>query len=138
MRDLFDAAAEGVDVVVGSRFSRESVLLNYPFTKIIANRGFHILANIIFGRQFRDISNNLKIMKRDIAQKIDIEFDDFAANAETGLKPLLMGYRVKEVPISWMNRSLSMGLSSFKLMKTGINYFRLLVRLALRTKSKKL
>jgi glycosyltransferase involved in cell wall biosynthesis len=41
MRDLFDAAAAGHDVVVGSRFSRHSVLLNYPFQKIVANRAFH-------------------------------------------------------------------------------------------------
>src|SRR5207249_1165328 len=43
-RDLFDRAAEGYDVVVGSRFSRHSVLLNYPFLKIVANRGFQLLA----------------------------------------------------------------------------------------------
>jgi dolichol-phosphate mannosyltransferase len=30
-RELFDGAAEGFDVVIGSRFSRHSVLLNYPF-----------------------------------------------------------------------------------------------------------
>src|SRR5262249_14436806 len=44
VRDMFDAAAEGYDLVVGSRFSRHSVLLNYPWPKIIANRAFHVLA----------------------------------------------------------------------------------------------
>ena len=48
-RDLFDAAAAGSDVVVGSRFSRHSVLLNYPFQKIVANRGFHALARCYCG-----------------------------------------------------------------------------------------
>ena len=43
-RDLLDAAAEGYDVVIGSRFSRHSVLLNYPFLKILANRAFHAIA----------------------------------------------------------------------------------------------
>jgi len=129
MRDMFDAIARGADVAIGSRFSRESVLLNYPFTKIIVNRAFHLLANFLLGRHFRDISNNLKIFKKEVAKKITIEFDDFAANAETGLKPLLLGYRVVEIPISWVNRSITMGLSSFKLMKTGPNYCRLLFRL---------
>src|SRR6185503_15926728 len=59
-RDLFDAAAEGWDVVVGSRFSRHSVLLNYPFAKIFANRGFHVLAQVLLLRRFRDLTNNLK------------------------------------------------------------------------------
>ena len=44
IRDLFDGLAEGYDVACGSRFSRHSVLLNYPLIKIIANRGFHIIA----------------------------------------------------------------------------------------------
>ncbi len=44
MEDMFDAAADGVDVVFGSRFSRRSVLINYPFGKIVANRAFHVLA----------------------------------------------------------------------------------------------
>ena len=32
IRDIFDAAAQGYEVVVGSRFSRMSALLNYPFS----------------------------------------------------------------------------------------------------------
>jgi glycosyltransferase involved in cell wall biosynthesis len=63
-RDLFDAAAEGWDVVVGSRFSRQSVLLNYPFLKILANRAFHVLAQVLLLRRFRDLTNNLKLMRR--------------------------------------------------------------------------
>ncbi len=137
MRDLFAAMAEGADVVVGSRFSRESVLLNYPFTKIIANRMFHALANLFLRTNVRDISNNLKILKKNVAKSIHIESHDFAANAETGLKPILKGYKVTEVPISWMNRSMAMGLSSFQIIKTGPNYGRLLWKLILRrTKGK--
>ena len=37
----------GHDVVVGSRFSRHSVLLNYPFQKIVANRASTSLAQLV-------------------------------------------------------------------------------------------
>lgn len=126
MRDLFDALVAGADVVIGSRFSRKSVLINYAFTKIIANRAFHLLANVLLGKRLRDISNNLKIFRREIIKKIVIESDDFAANAELGLKPLLYGYRVVEVPISWVDRSVNMGFSTFRIFKTGPNYWRIL------------
>jgi len=132
MTGLFDGLARGNDVVIGSRFSRNSVLLNYAFTKILANRGFHILANLLLGIPFRDATNNLKLMKIEVARKLEIEFNDFAANAETGLKPILMGYKVEEVPISWIDRSLDMGLSKFNLFKTGPNYAKLLSRLVWR------
>ena len=69
-RDLLDGAAEGYDVVIGSRFSRHSVLLNYPFMKILANRAFHAIAVVLFGRRIRDVTNNLKIMRREVVQDL--------------------------------------------------------------------
>ena len=129
IRDLFDAAADGYDVVVGSRFSRHSVLLNYPFQKVIANRGFHTIAQLVLRRRFRDLTNNLKLMRREVVERLVLEEPGFAVNAETGLQPLVMGYRVAEVPISWINRAPDMGSSSFRLMRVGGGYWRVLRRL---------
>jgi dolichol-phosphate mannosyltransferase len=133
MSDLFDAAAEGHDVVVGSRFSRHSVLLNYPFWKIVANRGFHLLAQLILLRRFRDLTNNLKLMRREVVEQLDLVEPGFAVNAETGLQPLVMGYNIKEVPISWVNRTPDMGTSSFHLVRVGGRYWRVLLRLWLKS-----
>ena len=124
VRDLFDEAAAGHDVVVGSRFSRHSVLLNYPFTKIVANRAFHVIARLLLRRHFRDLTNNLKLMRRDVVEQLRLQEPGFAVNAETGLQPLLLGYRVKEVPISWINRTSDMGASSFRLLRVGGGYWR--------------
>lgn len=129
IRDLFDRAADGHAVVVGSRFSRHSILLNYPFQKIVANRGFHVLAKLLFRGDFRDLTNNLKLLRRDVVDRLDLREPGFAVNAETGLQPALMGYRVEEVPISWINRSPDMGVSSFRLAQVGGGYWRVLVRL---------
>ena len=134
LRDLFDAAAQGYDIVVGSRFSRHSVLLNYPFQKIIANRLFHVLAQIAFHRHFRDITNNLKLMRREVVQSLRLSEPGFAANAETGLQSLLMGFSLYETPISWVNRTPEMGVSSFHLARVGGGYWRVLARLAWQTR----
>jgi dolichol-phosphate mannosyltransferase len=129
LRDMFDAAASGADVVVGSRFSRRSVLLNYPFQKIVANRAFHLLARLMLRRNFRDLTNNLKLLRREVVEQLELTQPHFAINAETGLQPLLQGYKVKEVPISWINRTPDMGVSSFKLAKVGGGYWQVLWRL---------
>jgi hypothetical protein len=134
LRDLFEAAAKGYDVVVGSRFSRHSVLLNYPFQKILANRGFHALAQLAFHRRFRDLTNNLKLFKREALEALRLTEPHFAVNAETGFQPLLMNFSLKEVPISWINRTPDMGVSSFRLAKVGGGYWRVLSRLALETR----
>ena len=126
VRDLFDRAAAGAPVVVGSRFSRHSVLLNYPFPKILSNRAFHVLARLVVGRSFRDVTNNLKLMRKDVVDRLALTAPGFAANAETGLQPMLMGYPLAEAPISWINRSFDMGHSSFRLVRVGGGYARVL------------
>jgi dolichol-phosphate mannosyltransferase len=75
------------------------------------------------------LTNNLKLMRREVAQNLLLREPGFAINAETGLQPLLMGYRVKEVPISWIGRGVDMGVSSFRVFKVGGGYWRVLYRL---------
>ena len=127
-RDLCDVIAAGHDGAIGSRFSHESILINYPFFKIICNRGFHALVNLLLPGRVRDVSNNLKLYRAEILKNLDIEEHHFAANAETGLKPLLSGYDIREVPISWINRTTEMGSSSFRLLKIAPDYFAALLR----------
>ncbi len=133
LEDMFDAAAEGYDAVLGSRFSRHSVLINYPFGKIVANRAFHLLFNILFRRRRRDVTNNLKLMRIETVRKLTLREPWFAVNAEVGLQLVLLGGRVKEVPISWINRTFDMGHSSFTVLRAGGGYVRVLGRLARQT-----
>jgi len=128
-RDLFDVVAAGHDGAIGSRFSNESLLINYPFLKIFCNRAFHLLANLLLPVRMRDISNNLKIYRTAILKNLDIQQPHFAANVETGLKPLLAGYDVREVPISWVNRTIDMGRSTFRISNVAPNYFTALLGL---------
>src|SRR5260370_38492958 len=99
------------------------MLVNYPFGKILANRAFHVLVNLFFRIRVRDLSNNLKLFRAEILKNLDIEQPHFAANAETGLKPLLAGYDIEEVPVSWINRGIDMGSSTFKVVKVAPGYF---------------
>ena len=132
LRELFDEVAAGYDVVIGSRFSRHSVLLNYPFLKILANRAFHTLAIFLLGHRIRDVTNNLKIMRREVVADLQLRQPGFAANAETGLQPLLLGYKVGHVPISWIGRAPGMGTSSFRLHGVGGGYWQVLIGLWLK------
>ena len=129
LRDLFEVIAAGHDGAIGSRFSHESVLINYPLGKILCNRGFHMLLRLLLRKRVRDISNNLKLLRSEILKNMVIEEDHFAANVETGLKPILAGYNIKEVPISWINRTIEMGQSSFRVVKLAPHYFFALLRI---------
>jgi dolichol-phosphate mannosyltransferase len=128
-QDLFDAIAEGHDGAIGSRFSHESVLLNYPAAKLLGNRAFHLIARLLLRRPIHDVSNNLKLYRADILRDMEIEQDGFAANAETGLRPLLAGFDIKEVPIAWINRSTDMGVSTFRVARVAPGYVAALARI---------
>lgn len=131
LRDLFDCIAKGHDGAIGSRFSLESVLINYPFLKAVCNRACHLLIRLLLPVSARDVSNNLKLYRAEILKGLDIEENHFAANLETGLKPLLSGYDIREVPISWINRSPEMGHSSFKLAAVAPRYWSMLLKTAM-------
>jgi len=128
-RDLFDAIVNGADGAIGSRFSHESVVAGYPSSKMLCNRVFHLIIKLMLVRRVRDISNNLKLYKSEILKKLEIESPHFSANLETGLKPILAGYDIREVPISWINRTPEMGSSSFELSRVGGDYLRTLLRI---------
>jgi dolichol-phosphate mannosyltransferase len=130
LRDLFDAVAAGRDGAIGSRFSHESILVNYPLPKIVANRAFHLLLRPFVGRRVRDVSNNLKLYRREIVRELDIREPGFAANAEIGIQPHLAGWDIEEVPMSWVDRAPDMGASAFHIARAGPGYVRVLARLA--------
>ncbi|MFA5143417.1 MAG: glycosyltransferase family 2 protein [Candidatus Omnitrophota bacterium] len=114
------------DGVIGSRFIKGSRMEGYPLTKKIANRLFHYVVRLLFGIKQKDLSNNFKLYKREVIERIPWHSDDFAINAETGILPILAGYKVCEVPASWIGRDEGQGKSKFKLFKVGIGYVKVI------------
>jgi hypothetical protein len=45
-------------------------------------------------------------------------------NAETGMLPVLAGYKIAESPVSWIGRKEDMGKSKFRLFGVGSNYIK--------------
>jgi hypothetical protein len=66
LREMFDAAAAGYPVVLSSRFSWESILINYPLMKILCNRSFHLLRMLLLRRRPSYVTDNLKLLSREV------------------------------------------------------------------------
>lgn len=122
------ADKSNVDVILGSRYMKGGKLIGYPRTKKIANRAFHLLARLIFGFPFVDVTNNFKLIKYEVLEAFRpyLKSSGFSINAETGLYPILMGFEVAEIPVSWIGRSKEMGASSFKVLKAGPGYIKVI------------
>ncbi|MDD3906362.1 MAG: glycosyltransferase family 2 protein [Candidatus Omnitrophica bacterium] len=116
----------GCDGVIGSRFVEGSRIVGYSTAKMFANRAFHFVVGMLFGIRQKDLSNNFKLYRREIIEKMPWKSDDFAINAETGILPILSGYKVCEVPVSWIGRGTGEGKSKFKLLKVGLGYIKVI------------
>jgi len=126
---LIDEIEKGYDGIIGSRFIKGSKLNAYPFLKRVANRIFHLIIRVLFNIKCRDLTNNFKLYRREIFQELPYLSNDFAMNAETGILPIIHGYKIKEVPISWTERSKSMGKSKFSILKYGPSYIKVIFNL---------
>jgi len=114
------------DMVIGSRFIKQSKLIKYPFNKWLANRIFHFVFRFLLGIKTKDFSNNFKIMKKEIAKKNDWKSEGFSILAETGIMPAIMNYKICEVPVVWKQRSF--GKSTFKTLRLAPSYVKVALR----------
>jgi len=128
VRLLIDAMEKGnCDGVIGSRFVEGGKVVRYPFFKRLMNRLFHGVVKILFRVEQNDLTNNFKLYRAHIFQSIPWASGGFAMNAETGLLPILFGYRLIEVPVVWVDRDPEMGRSKFGLLKHGGGYLRVIL-----------
>lgn len=128
IKNVIEKIKEGYDCVYGSRFLKQRNIQGYPFMKLIVNRGFHFLVKILLRIPCADLTNNFKLMKRQIIDQIRWRSVNFSINAETGLYPILKGYKVVEMPVSWIQRGKGMGLSDFRVLKVAHSYTWVLIK----------
>jgi dolichol-phosphate mannosyltransferase len=128
VRALIDAIEkQDCDGVIGSRFVKGGKVFRYPLLKRLMNRLFHRVVKILFRVKQNDLTNNFKLYRAEIFRSIPWESNGFAMNAETGLLPTLLGYKLIEVPVVWIDRDPEMGQSKFGLFKHGGGYLRVIL-----------
>ncbi len=126
IKNVLAKAKEGYDCVIGSRYVPGGGLRGYPWLKKLANRTYHTFIRHVLGIPLNDLTNNFKLYKAHIMKNVPITEPHFAANAETGLYPALQGYRLAEVPVTWIQRQY--GTSTFSVTKLSYSYGRALLR----------
>ena len=58
------------DAILGSRFLKESNVINYPIQKLILNRIFNYFVGLIFWNSYNDFTNAFKIYKKTTLEQI--------------------------------------------------------------------
>ena len=110
------------DAIFGSRFIKNSKVINYPRNKLIINRVFNFLVKIVFFNNYNDYTNAFKIYKANVLKSfLPLVSESFNVFLEIPLKTISRGYTFKVVPISWTGRK--KGAAKFKIQELGSKYF---------------
>jgi len=106
--ELVRPIVEGkVHVVFGSRFMGRHT--GMYFWNAIGNKFLTLLTNFLYNAWISDMETCYKVMRREIFQSIDLRSNDFRIEPEISAKVLRLGFRIYEVPISYMGRTYEEG-----------------------------
>lgn len=112
---------EGYECVFGSRFTRRSVVVDYPRHKLYINRLANWFINLLFHLHFNDTTNAFKAYRREVIQGVmPILASHFNITVELPLKAITRGYSFATIPINWYNRAT--GVSKLKIKEMGSRY----------------
>lgn len=109
------------DAILGSRFTKNSKVNDYPFQKLILNRIFNFCVSLIFLNKFNDYTNAFKIYKRStLVEIMPLISESFNIFLEIPLKIISRNYKYKIISINWMGRK--KGESKFKIKELRSKY----------------
>jgi dolichol-phosphate mannosyltransferase len=112
---------EGAECVFGSRFIKDSNVVNYPKYKLFINRLANWFIQLLFGIKYNDITNAFKCYDRKVLRGIKPYLSPhFNLTVELPLKAIVRGYNYTVIPISWYNRK--EGKSKLQLKEMGSRY----------------
>ncbi len=96
------------DVVFGTRFLGGEHRVLY-FWHRVGNFVITLLSNCFTNLNLSDVETGMKILRREVAARLDIEEKRFGVEPEIAAKVAALGVRVYEVPISYHGRTYAEG-----------------------------
>ncbi len=107
--ELREACLKDADVAIGSRYVSGVNVVNWPMGRVIMSYYASAYVRIVTGMNVRDTTAGFVCYRREVLESIDLDhirFKGYAFQIEMKFTAYKMGYRIKEVPIVFVNRVL--------------------------------
>jgi dolichol-phosphate mannosyltransferase len=105
---LVAAAEDGADLVLGSRYVPGGGTANWGLLRRIVSWGGSFYARVVLGVRIRDLTGGFKCYTRRVLETIDLDAihsKGYAFQIEGTYRTLRKGFRVREVPIRFADRT---------------------------------
>lgn len=107
---LYAACAdEGYDVAIGSRYVSGVNVVNWPIGRVLMSYFASKYVRIVTGLNIHDTTAGFKCYRREVLETIPLDkirFKGYAFQIEMKFTAYKCGFRIKEVPVIFINREL--------------------------------
>ena len=120
---LYEACRDGADVAVGSRYVKGGGNVNWPRDRVMLSKGASIYTRIITWMPVQDPTAGFVCYKKEVLETINldaIKFVGYAFQIEMKFAAWKLGFRIKEVPIIFRDRTYGASKMNKGIVKEGI------------------
>jgi dolichol-phosphate mannosyltransferase len=123
LENLYLACKQGAGVAVGSRYIKGGGVKNWPANRIALSKGASLYTRIITSIPVRDPTAGFVCYTRQFLETINlnaISFVGYAFQIEMKFAAWKLGFTIKEVPITFIDRQLGESKMNKGIVKEGI------------------
>lgn len=105
---LFEACQNGADVAIGSRYVKGGKIVNWPWDRIFISKGGALYTQIITFMPVKDPTAGFVCYRKKVLQTIplnEVKFIGYAFQIEMKYRAWKLGFKIKEVPITFIDRT---------------------------------
>lgn len=117
---LLNACENGADVAVGSRYCKGGKIENWPIGRVMMSYFASVYVRLILWINVKDTTAGFKCYKRKVLETINldkIKFMGYAFQIEMKYAALQKGFKIEEVPITFIDRVEGVSKMSSKIFK---------------------
>lgn len=121
---LYDACkSRGADVAVGSRYVSGGGVVNWPKNRIALSKGGSLYTRMITWMPIKDPTAGFMCYKKEVLETINldaIQFVGYAFQIEMKFAAWKLGFKIKEVPIIFQDRTYGVSKMNKGIIKEGV------------------
>ncbi len=114
---------EGADIAIGSRYVKGGGVVNWPGNRIALSRGASLYTRMITWMPVKDPTAGFMCYKKEVLETINldkIQFVGYAFQIEMKFAAWKLGFKVREVPIIFQDRTQGSSKMNKGIVKEGI------------------
>jgi len=111
------------DLILGSRYINGVRVLNWPMARLLLSFFASIYTRIITGMPIKDATGGFKCFRRKVLEAIDLDkvkSNGYSFQIEVTFKAYAKGFKIKEIPIVFMDRVRGKSKMSRKIVREAV------------------